>query len=117
MDIVIFLAIVVLYLWAVHSIARTAEGKGRSYSAFSAIAFFITPVLAWIIVSSISADLPKPGDAVETLQKIELEGGKIVPRKHVTKVLDVDVKEKTPVVQIDVGGRTAWVARKTVKKL
>lgn len=93
MGIVVVLAIVGIYLWAIHSVAP------------------------WISFSSISADLPQVGDAVETLQKIELDGGTIVPRKYVTKVLATDVTLQTPVVEIDIDGRKTWVARTNVKKL
>lgn len=113
----VVLVLVGLYLWAVHAVARTAERKGRSYFAFSAIGFFISPVLAWIIVSSLAPSLPRVGDAVETVQRIELADGTNLPRKFVTKVLDTDVMEQTPVIQIDAEGRPAWIARSAVRKL
>ena len=53
--VVAILGFIALYIWICHLIARAAVRKGRSYGAWFAIALFVSPVLAAIIIASVSA--------------------------------------------------------------
>jgi hypothetical protein len=51
LGLLVFLA---LYVCICHLIARAAARKGRSYGAWFAIALFVSPVLAAIIIAAVS---------------------------------------------------------------
>ena len=48
------LGFIALYVWICHLIARAAVRKGRSYGAWLAIALFVSPVLAAIIIAAVA---------------------------------------------------------------
>jgi hypothetical protein len=58
------LALGAIYVWVCFLIAKAAWRKGRSYMAWLAIAFFVSPVLAAILVASIDST-PAHGDAAQ----------------------------------------------------
>jgi hypothetical protein len=66
----VILAVVVvlaIYIWICTLIARAASRKGRSFGAWFSISFFVSPVLAAIIVATVSPNqphLPQAGDLV-----------------------------------------------------
>jgi len=65
----LLIALVVLagYIWICTLIATAARRKGRSYGAWFSISFFVSPILAAIIIAAVSpteAGAPVSGDFV-----------------------------------------------------
>ena len=51
---VVVVGLVAVYVWVCVLIARAAVAKGRSYRAWFAISFFVSPILAAIIIASVT---------------------------------------------------------------
>jgi hypothetical protein len=54
--ILIVILLLGLYVWICNLIARAAKRKGRSFGAWFAIAFFVSPLLAAIIIATVSSN-------------------------------------------------------------
>jgi len=56
--VLVVLALVAAYAWVCVLIARAASRKGRSYRAWFAIAFFVSPILAAVVIAAIASPRP-----------------------------------------------------------